>query len=510
MKKYAQFSRRITAVLLITAVVFAVIPAGGVFAAESKQMTMELFEQKLESFKNNVYADGSKYIDQERVYLGIQCYGFANQISQYFYGSWPTYNSKGLKVNADWIIDYGSAALQHLHIGDVVRFRSSAGADHSIFITGFDDSKIYFSDANNDHRNTVRHNAEMTWEKILGKIDKPLEVDESCIGWVAHYKYWDDDPDHAGIGTQLYFNSNGGYIDGERVASRYIVLDTLNMRSGPGLEYERITKMYDYTYFDVALDAQTVEADGYTWTEVTQGKYSGWSVISEKDWCRYELPVMNSDYYVSENGIIYKMSDSKVLTLTVGVDRQLPDPQKLGLTRKGADFAGWSDTPDGEPVSMSSLLEKAHGSEMTLYALWTGGPEPETESEEITTAEPVSDTVTEESEIPAESGDINGDGMIDNKDVVTLFKKLSSEDADLDPAICDINGDGNIDNKDLMCLFRMLSGSFDDETEDASEPEETSEQEETSEPEEITETEETSDPEETTGPEQTEEPEETE
>ena len=504
MIRTAQISKSITAFLLVTAAVFAVITSGGVFAADSKQMTAELFAQKLESFKEEVYANGSTYIDQERVYLGTQCYGFANQIAKYFYGSWPTYNSKGLKVNADWTVDYGSEALQHLHIGDVVRFRSSAGADHSIFITGFDDSKIYFSDANNDHHNTVRHNAEMTWEKIIGKIDKPLEVDESCIGWVAHYKYWDDDPDHAGIGTQLYFNSNGGYIDGERIADRYMVLDTLNMRSGPGLEYERVTKMYDYTYFDVALDAQTTEADGYTWIEVTQGKYSGWAVISEEDWCRYECPVMSSEYYVAKNGGIYKTSDSKALTLTVGDDQQLPDQKKTGLIRKGYDFAGWSDKTDGEPVSMRSLLEKAHGGEMTLYAIWNRNgeetdpetsavTETETETEELTTAVTTEIEETTEPEMQILKGDINGDGMLDNKDVVTLFNKLSSENTDVDPAIGDINGDGNVDNKDLTYLFRKLSGFTGTVTETSAEPEETDI---------ITETE---PEEETAGPEQTEE-----
>ncbi len=55
-------------------------------------------------------------------------------------------------------------------------------------------------------------------------------------------------------------------------------------------------------------------------------------------------------------------------------------------------------------------------------------------------------------------GDLNGDGSINNKDVVTLFRFVSG-----DPTIralegaADVNGDGAINNKDVTALFRELS-----------------------------------------------------
>ena len=54
-------------------------------------------------------------------------------------------------------------------------------------------------------------------------------------------------------------------------------------------------------------------------------------------------------------------------------------------------------------------------------------------------------------------GDINGDGSVDNKDVVLLFRYVSGSSA-YDP-LYDYNEDGAVDNKDVVALFRVVSGS---------------------------------------------------
>ena len=56
-------------------------------------------------------------------------------------------------------------------------------------------------------------------------------------------------------------------------------------------------------------------------------------------------------------------------------------------------------------------------------------------------------------------GDITGDGSVDNKDVVTLFRYVSGGEVDVVTFALDINGDGEVDNKDIVTLFRYLSGS---------------------------------------------------
>ena len=59
-------------------------------------------------------------------------------------------------------------------------------------------------------------------------------------------------------------------------------------------------------------------------------------------------------------------------------------------------------------------------------------------------------------------GDANGDGVLDNKDVVTLFRFVSGDKAGAVAENCDFNDDGETNNKDVTLLFRVLSG-FDPE-----------------------------------------------
>ena len=54
-------------------------------------------------------------------------------------------------------------------------------------------------------------------------------------------------------------------------------------------------------------------------------------------------------------------------------------------------------------------------------------------------------------------GDVNGDGAIDNKDVVILFRYVSATQKLNDEFGYDFNEDGEVDNKDVVSLFRYIS-----------------------------------------------------
>jgi len=54
-------------------------------------------------------------------------------------------------------------------------------------------------------------------------------------------------------------------------------------------------------------------------------------------------------------------------------------------------------------------------------------------------------------------GDINGDGVVNNKDLSILFQYLSGWEVTVNEAALDVNGDGKTNNKDLSILFQYLS-----------------------------------------------------
>ena len=61
-------------------------------------------------------------------------------------------------------------------------------------------------------------------------------------------------------------------------------------------------------------------------------------------------------------------------------------------------------------------------------------------------------------EIPIIPGDANRDGVVNNKDVVALFRIVSEDTVtDIPTEVLDFNGDGKVNNKDVTALFREIS-----------------------------------------------------
>ena len=57
------------------------------------------------------------------------------------------------------------------------------------------------------------------------------------------------------------------------------------------------------------------------------------------------------------------------------------------------------------------------------------------------------------------AADINGDGNVNNKDVIALFGYVSGGDRQGDESAYDFNGDGKVNNRDVLSLFRYVSGT---------------------------------------------------
>lgn len=55
-------------------------------------------------------------------------------------------------------------------------------------------------------------------------------------------------------------------------------------------------------------------------------------------------------------------------------------------------------------------------------------------------------------------GDINGDKVVNSKDLIRLRKYFTGWDVDVDILACDCNGDGNVNSKDLIRLRKYFSG----------------------------------------------------
>ena len=56
--------------------------------------------------------------------------------------------------------------------------------------------------------------------------------------------------------------------------------------------------------------------------------------------------------------------------------------------------------------------------------------------------------------------DCNGDGKVNNKDVIALFGYVSGSvnASSIDVYAADCSGDGNVANSDVVLLFRYVSG----------------------------------------------------
>jgi len=154
-----------------------------------------------------IYWDGTvvnttnwTFNENSGLYSGTECYGFANAVGYYLYGSHQNsnpYNSE-YPNNPSWLI---TTNIDELCVGDTIRYNNYYGVNHSLVVVNETrDGKIYVADANWDCCDGVRWGVEFTRQEILEFISRPLVYQEKGYldyGYFCHYtgnnlKYLDE------------------------------------------------------------------------------------------------------------------------------------------------------------------------------------------------------------------------------------------------------------------------------------------------------------------------------
>ena len=117
-------------------------------------------------------------------------------------------------------------------------------------------------------------------------------------------------------------------------------------------------------------------------------------------------------------------------TKTYGTDLTLTSSVP---TRTGYTFVGWSESKSAESAEYISGGKFSKNADTTLYAVW-----------KVST--------------PKIAGDINGDGVVNGKDLTRLRKYLAGQDVQVNEDALDVNGDGVVNGKDLTRLLKYIAG----------------------------------------------------
>lgn len=189
-EKFKVKSTKVISLLLSIMMLVSIIPSGMITAKASKEIDITTFNERITNFRKTYY-HGKKY---DNTY-SKECFGYANHIAAYVFGSYPAKDMSGYVLNDNWSRTYGASAVDNLHAGDVVRYLG-----HSIFITGISGNNVYYTDANSDRNNTIKWDRKTTKSVLRSKVSNYLTSGESYYdplhrtyrGWVAHYKYWTD------------------------------------------------------------------------------------------------------------------------------------------------------------------------------------------------------------------------------------------------------------------------------------------------------------------------------
>lgn len=331
------------------------------------------FNARLKDYIDNVYPAGSVYNDSGAPDGGYQCFGFANNIAKYIFGLSKNPSTSGSFATYDkdnWEVTRGSGALNNLHVGDIVRFRT-AGDDHSIFVTNITDSEVFFSDANWNHAsegdNKVRHNASFTKAYLRERLDVALKGNPDLIGYVAHYKGWDI----GGNVPEAPTGINGVWLANSSGYSQAVI----SWNAIPNATFYEVEYKTPRTNNQWKTDSDY--SSGTSYTSKGLATYDSYpyrvravNSAGKSDWVELtiykEITIgLNANGgTVSQSGTKVKYNAGKLATIGT-----LPTP-----TRDGYTFSGWYTAIDGGSEIKSGFSTNST-KDFTLYARWTQNTE---------------------------------------------------------------------------------------------------------------------------------------
>ena len=415
MKKF--ILKVLSAVILVSFVLSALVPANayGYFAIEYDHQAVIIVSEVSDSYGTMLSQYSDDYHDMTLAHdvkgeyvtakgliacdVKIKSFGFAYEGDDTAY------------VGSEKIVDENvKDMLEHITgtTGETVRFSVDVPVytgEHTFYlVVVLEDDAIY-------------EIARITYTGVENGTDLPKEADISVHMWVVA-KYTSG----AYVTDSQYFTVPA-YID-----EGYFIIDMTDLI---GDIEEKAGKRFGVV--DVQVNGKETEFDGY-YTDVAEdfvvvyGNYSdGYDVK-----LRYE-EIADVTLVPNYEGAAGTDTVEAVRGCTTGLISDL-------FMQKGKFIVDWNTEPDGSGRSFW-----AYGGNiafpkddpyvdlytLTLYAIWADLGEP---------------------------GDINGDGEVNNKDVVVLFKYLSGVNTECDKYALDVNNDGYNDNKDTATLFRYVSG----------------------------------------------------
>ena len=263
-------------------------------------------------------------------------------------------------------------------------------------------------------------------------------ADITTEGVIAGY-YWGTDPDHqnnaftasSASSVELTVSEAGTYRF-TAVSADGSVSDTVSVTfcrtvlelNGGAAECDDILMVHEYVF-----DLPIPEKEG--------ARFMGWSTDPAADFGEIECEISDPPALARYYAIWLELRTvSGRLTTVGGADAEITvsDGETVSVTAATVDGRYSFEIP-ADSVVYVTLSAPGHVS--LVYRLAPGQ-----------VSLPDTDMYL--------TGDVNGDGKINNKDVTALFRAVT-ESTPLKPGTADVNADGKMNNKDVSLLFRHVT-----------------------------------------------------